>query len=165
MTTETHLPMTGSLNLIIAKMVEIGRCMRPERSENIAIQSILVGLERAKKVMVVQTPNDEPIWAPLPDLIDDFQSIVLALSGGPPKIEHQSKIKVDKTLGRIGRLYHGLTEAQFGAGVLDERGSLICTLLALEMDGKAIAYEDGDNIAWKASPTLLEDPGLRPQVR
>ena len=33
MATETHLPMTGSLNLIIAKMVEIGRCMRPELSE------------------------------------------------------------------------------------------------------------------------------------
>ena len=101
MATETHLPMTGSLNLIIAKMVEIGRCMRPELSGNITIQSTLVGLERAKKVMIFQTPNHEPIWAPLPDLIDDFESIVLALSGGPPKIKHQSKIKVDKTLNSI----------------------------------------------------------------
>lgn len=157
MATETHLPMTGSLNLIIAKMVEIGRCMRPELSENITIQSTLVELERAKKVMIFQTPNNEPIWAALPDLIDDFELIVSALSGGAPKIGHELKIKVDKTLGRIGSFFHGMTEARFGAGVLDQRGSLISTLIALELGGEAIAYEEGENIAWKASPTLLED--------
>jgi hypothetical protein len=147
--------MTGSLRLIIADIIALGKQQHAGWAEQNTVDFILLLLAGKGLVSNAMDQAGNWIWCANPQLIDEYQT-----GGGPRK----PKLIMDETLKGIQKALTQLVEVETGCKV-PKRMSTIVGLTQQELHGLAVAYKDSEGrLAWRASEESQREHDPEPEI-